>query len=214
MDLRGHGRSSAPEDITYTPRDFSADAAALLRHLNVPNVLVMGHSMGAVTASTLAVLEPALIKGIVLVDPPYWNLSAKMDAMMPGVVSHPDIVQWTLNYYPTLVVEDTPQWMKAWYLRRVEGMPSHVVRKCLEGMYGEGGLGRAEVSTEFVVGKRNVPRLAVYAKRDDAEKERGLGMGFGDEVVSMEGVGHWMHQAKSEEFNDLLGKWLQHSEKN
>ncbi|KAF2712010.1 alpha/beta-hydrolase [Pleomassaria siparia CBS 279.74] len=162
MDLRGHGKSAAPKGVSYTPQTQAKDAAALLRHLKYEkDIVVMGHSMGSVTASALAVQEPDLIKAIVLVDPPYWA---------PAAI--------------------------------------HVIRDCLGGLYDEGNLGRESVNLAFVEEKRKCPRLAVYAKGEDCDKERALGMGPLDEVASIEGQGHWIMQMKSEEFNEMLGGWL------
>lgn len=59
-----------------------------------------------------------------------------------------------------------------------------------------------------LIPQRKVPRLAVYTGKDKTELEKNLGVGPLDKFVTIEGVGHWPHQVKSEEFNDLLGDWL------
>ncbi|KAF2177245.1 alpha/beta-hydrolase [Zopfia rhizophila CBS 207.26] len=214
MDLRGHGRSSAPESVEYSPKGFIVDAASLLRHLGFnQNVIIIGHSMGGVTASAFAVLEPGLVKAIVLVDPPYWRANEFADAVLPQIRGHPAIEDWCIEPYSALIAPNTPEWMKMWYIRRLLGTPRHVISKCLEGLLAEGKLGREEVCRKFVEG-RKCPRYVVYIEEDTAEKEKSLGMGTLDEVVLMKGVGHWPHQAKSEEFNSMLGKWLNRLEEN
>jgi pimeloyl-ACP methyl ester carboxylesterase len=57
---RGHAGSFA---------EHAADAAALLRHLDVPRAHIAGHSTGAVIALQLAVDRPELVHTLVLLEP-------------------------------------------------------------------------------------------------------------------------------------------------
>ena len=52
-DLRGHGRTDAPEGI-YTMRQVADDVAGLLDALEVPRAVVVGHSMGGYAALAFA----------------------------------------------------------------------------------------------------------------------------------------------------------------
>ena len=70
VDLRGHGRSSAPEH-GYGALDFASDLAGLLDTLKVERVVAFGHSMGGVVVSALAVEHPERVDGLVCVDPAY-----------------------------------------------------------------------------------------------------------------------------------------------
>ena len=63
MTQRGHGGSSSA--ASYRTRDFAADAAALVAALELPPVLVVGHSMGAVNALRLAIDHPDAVRGVV-----------------------------------------------------------------------------------------------------------------------------------------------------
>jgi len=63
MTQRGHGGSSSA--ASYRTRDFAADAAAMVATLELPPVLVVGHSMGAVNALRLAIDHPAAVRGVV-----------------------------------------------------------------------------------------------------------------------------------------------------
>jgi pimeloyl-ACP methyl ester carboxylesterase len=214
MDLRGHGKSDAPKDVPYTPQELAKDAAALLRHLKFEkDVIVMGHSMGGVTTSALAVQEPDLVKAIILVDPPYWAPDALCDQIMGWANASPDIYTWLAEFGKLYHAPTVPTWMTTWYGRRAEGTADHVIREALGGLYNKGNLGRGDVHLAFIEGKRKCPRLAVYAKAEDAEKERALGMGPLDEVGTIEGMGHWIMQMKSEDFNQTLGSWLERLEK-
>ena len=57
VDLRGHGRSDAPED-GYDYETMATEVAALIEGLALENPVVMGHSLGAMTSLTLAGLNP------------------------------------------------------------------------------------------------------------------------------------------------------------
>lgn len=71
-DGRGHGSTTYPKG-TLTIENLVADAAAVIRHVS-PNapVILAGHSMGAATAARVAWSHPDLVRGLLLVEPP-WN---------------------------------------------------------------------------------------------------------------------------------------------
>jgi pimeloyl-ACP methyl ester carboxylesterase len=59
LDARGHGQSDKPHDPAAYENDAMArDAAALLDHLGVSNVDVIGYSMGALVSTRLVPEEP------------------------------------------------------------------------------------------------------------------------------------------------------------
>jgi pimeloyl-ACP methyl ester carboxylesterase len=69
-DLRGHGHSGhAPG--TYVVDRYGEDVVAVLRLLDRPAVLV-GHSLGGVTAWWVAQHEPELVAAALLEDPPLY----------------------------------------------------------------------------------------------------------------------------------------------
>lgn len=67
VDLRGHGRSDAPEG-GYTIRQFAEDVSALARSLRVRDAVVAGHSMGGMVALELARRHPERVGALVMVD--------------------------------------------------------------------------------------------------------------------------------------------------
>ncbi len=64
-DLRGHGRSAAPE-CCYTNADLAHDVTLLLDHLGVDRAAVVGHSLGSHVALTLAARWPDRCRALVL----------------------------------------------------------------------------------------------------------------------------------------------------
>jgi pimeloyl-ACP methyl ester carboxylesterase len=211
LDLRGHGHSSAPDSISYRITDFADDAVALLQHLSyTKDVLVMGHSMGGIVASSVTGLHPEVFKGLVVLDAPYWRTKAFWADMMPKW----DEMQDGLGFVTMALGFELPPegvmqpWMMTWYGIRQQAMNERVVGESLKGAFGEGMLGQQEVHTELVRA-RKCPRLAVYMKEENVENEKGLGVGEGDEVLLFKDAGHWFHHTKPEEFNGILTRWLE-----
>lgn len=68
LDLPGHGDSSWREDAAYVGRTLAADiVGAVEEWTDAPQVLV-GQSLGGLTAAALAASRPALVRELVIVD--------------------------------------------------------------------------------------------------------------------------------------------------
>lgn len=65
MDLRGHGRSGGKGKFTI--EGWSKDVHKLIRHLELPSVTLVGHSLGTLVAQHLAQSEPESVDNLVLV---------------------------------------------------------------------------------------------------------------------------------------------------
>lgn len=68
IDLPGHGRSAWREDGDYGPRGNAVAIAPVLRELAASADLIVGMSLGGLTAIRLAAAEPGLVPRLVLVD--------------------------------------------------------------------------------------------------------------------------------------------------
>ena len=69
-DARGHGRSSAPS-AGYRYSDLAGDVIGLIDDLPLNAPLLVGHSMGGMTAALVAARAGHLLGGLVLVDPTF-----------------------------------------------------------------------------------------------------------------------------------------------
>jgi pimeloyl-ACP methyl ester carboxylesterase len=67
VDVRGHGRSDKPRE-RYSIPGFSADIEALLDHLHLGPVHLVGLSMGGMIGFQLAVDQPQLLKSLTIVN--------------------------------------------------------------------------------------------------------------------------------------------------
>ena len=68
-DARGHGDSSAPNGYRYD--DHANDVVALIDSLALPRPVLLGHSMGGMTAAVVASRGTESLRGLVLVDPTF-----------------------------------------------------------------------------------------------------------------------------------------------
>lgn len=69
-DARGHGGSSAPEH-GYRYDDLASDVVGLVRGLRLSRPVLLGHSMGGMTAAVVASRGATSLRGLVLVDPTF-----------------------------------------------------------------------------------------------------------------------------------------------
>jgi N-formylmaleamate deformylase len=69
-DARGHGNSSAP-DHGYCYENLAADVLSLIEALGLTSPVVLGHSMGGMTAAVVASQNPKRLRGVVLADPTF-----------------------------------------------------------------------------------------------------------------------------------------------
>ena len=66
-DLRGHGRSDAPQEAAdYVPRQMAADLVAVLDDLGLDQVDVIAYSLGSRVAAALTRLAPERVRRVVL----------------------------------------------------------------------------------------------------------------------------------------------------
>lgn len=65
-DMRNHGDSPWDDDMTYP--NMAGDLARLIGDLDAGPCVIVGHSMGGKAAMTLALSEPDLVRGLMVVD--------------------------------------------------------------------------------------------------------------------------------------------------
>ena len=136
-DQIGWGRSSKP-DIHYSFQLLAANTAALLDHLGVKEVAVLGHSTGGMTASRFTLMYPDRVTHLVLEDPLgladyrsgippqseetlydhelHWTDPDTIRGYVKGYFVHPERVDWQPLADVLVRVAlspDYPQWARA-----------------------------------------------------------------------------------------------------
>lgn len=69
-DARGHGNSSAPLH-RYRYEDHASDVIEFIRELGLAAPVLLGHSMGGMTAAVAASRAARNLRGVILVDPTF-----------------------------------------------------------------------------------------------------------------------------------------------
>lgn len=69
-DARGHGNSSAPNH-GYLYDNLAADVMGLIKTLKLNAPVLLGHSMGGMTAALAASQYPKRLRGVILADPTF-----------------------------------------------------------------------------------------------------------------------------------------------
>jgi pimeloyl-ACP methyl ester carboxylesterase len=84
-DARGHGGSSAPAH-GYRYDDHANDVVGLIRGLGLARPVLVGHSMGGMTAAMVASRGGGLLRGVVLVDPTFLSPERQREVHASDVV--------------------------------------------------------------------------------------------------------------------------------
>ena len=208
VDIRGHGRSSAPAD-GYHPIQFAADIAALLEIVGAPPVVAVGHSLGGVIVSALAVEHPDKVHAVVSVDPGYLipDEAAPMIAPLVELAGTDPVQGFDVMLAPTYGPGSPPA-LTTWHRRRLAGMSPDVLGKTLGSlMQAPDGMAFVSISEPYLR-RRPCPVLAFYADPGRAAMEAALFTDKRSKVVSWEGAGHWLHQERPAEFNAIVESWI------
>lgn len=98
FDRPGFGYSSRPRRL-WTPRAYARLFAKALMVLEVRDAVVLGHSWGTLIALALAMEEPTLVRGLVLLSG-YYYPTARADVVLfsaPAIPVVGDIVRHTIS---------------------------------------------------------------------------------------------------------------------
>jgi lipase len=90
VDLRGHGASSHAQ--RYRAVDYAADIADLVRARVTGPAVIVGHSLGGLTAAALAGTNAELVSGLFLEDPPLFEGDDERRAASPAASRFPALV--------------------------------------------------------------------------------------------------------------------------
>ena len=96
-DARGHGRSSAPA-YGYRYEDHANDVVSLIQALGLASPILIGHSMGGMTASVVIARHPTLLRGLILADPSFLSPNVQRDVRDSDVADqHRRFLNMSLN---------------------------------------------------------------------------------------------------------------------
>ena len=107
IDLSGHGHSSWRTDGAYSPEENADDAAAIIDRYAPDATVVVGMSLGGLTATALAAKYPWLVRRLVVIDVTPGvdrDKAADVHAFIEGPQTFPsftEIFERTMEFNPT-----------------------------------------------------------------------------------------------------------------
>jgi pimeloyl-ACP methyl ester carboxylesterase len=208
-DLRGHGRSSEPSQ-GYDAATFADDLARLLARLGCGPVVAVGHSLGGLVVSALAVHHPACVRAVVAIDPAYLVTATTLERVAPllEALDDDDPVSVVQAMLAGADAASTPAFLRCWHVRRVAGLAPHVLRETLAGMAGGAGSLTSGAAGQDLLGRRRCPVLSVFTDPGRSAADQALFTDPRSRSVVWEGVGHSLHQERPDDLNRLVDAWL------
>jgi pimeloyl-ACP methyl ester carboxylesterase len=101
FDQRGHGNSDRPNPPAYTCDDYVGDLGRCIDALGLSNVIVGGHSMGALHGTAYASLRPSRVAGLIHADiepcPPEWNKKYLTNMYHNAPSTYPSVDAYALD---------------------------------------------------------------------------------------------------------------------
>ena len=91
VDLRGHGGSDRAD--RYRAVDYATDVAELIEAEDAAPAIVVGHSLGGLTASALASLAPGAVGALFMEDPPLYEGDDEIRNSSPAASFFPVLVE-------------------------------------------------------------------------------------------------------------------------
>lgn len=163
VELRGHGNSG--RGASYGLADYDRDIIAFLRSLNEPVVLI-GFSLGALVALTVAAQSPELLRDLVLIDPPLFAGTAPMTPRAGD-----DYFQWvyaTVSASPSYeeVVEQVKQRLPAGTGEPIIKAMADQISRVAPGTVGDAIAGRLWGRDELVAALQHItmPTLFIHGE--------------------------------------------------
>lgn len=204
FDLRGHGESDKPE-VGYGLNNYADDIIAFITERRLDNVVLVGHSLGALTSLLVAAEMPDRIRAMVLEDPPL-PLRAESAETFASLV---DLKQ---KSYETVVDE-----LRAWRPFITQEQAEASARRLLQtadGVLAEASKDlsiTAEVPTPGVT--IPAPTLVIQAGNEDERAFGSEGPGLLGEVLpnltieTVPETGHNILREKPDQYRDLVQEW-------
>ena len=198
VDLPGHGEATDDREDWHVA-DFGEDVAGLIQALDLDNVVLVGHSMGGPASLRAAALSGDRVRGVVAVDTLH---DAEYD--FPA-----ELIEQMTTAFATDFSGTCSDFVKQMFPEEgVQEVVDEVTRKgCRDDRSHVGAalmkdFGEIDMSTWFR--EAGVPIRAINAATPFPTRTESNQKYADFDAVLMEGVGHYPHMTRPEEFNPLL----------
>jgi N-formylmaleamate deformylase len=203
-DARGHGKSSVP-DFGYRYEDHANDVAGLINTLRLPPPILLGHSMGGMTAAVVASLKPNLLRGLILADPTFLSPGIQREVRDSDVADqHRKILN---KSFEDVVKEARVRHPK----RSNETIELFANARLQTSMAAFDVLTPPNPDFEQLVSKIDIPCLLIFGDKgvvSSAIAERLQNLNPRLSVEQIQEAGHVLHLDQPEQFEAIVNSFL------
>lgn len=203
-DARGHGKSSVP-DYGYRYEDQANDVVGLIKALRLHHPILIGHSMGGMTAAVVASLNPKLLRGLILADPSFLSPKSQREICDSDVADqHRRILNTSLNEVMADLHSKHPD-------RSLETIKLIASARLQTSMAAFDVLTPPNPDYKQLVSAIDVPSLLVFGEKGVlssvvADELQRLNPRF--QVTQIPEVGHGLHYDQPERFVAVVGSFI------
>jgi pimeloyl-ACP methyl ester carboxylesterase len=209
-DARGHGLSDGPGEH-FSPYDRFADVAGLISELHLGKPALLGHSMGAMMAASVAADYPDQVSCVILEDPGWRDPSPEAEKAPAGdrfgwirrlkALSRDELIAHGHKESPTWAEVELEPWADSKIQLNPDLLKADPV-----------GLG---LSWRSVAERITCPALLITADTKlgaivpPAEAKDAVTLMKNGRLVHIEGAGHNIRREQYEQFKDAVVSFLQ-----
>ena len=220
LDARGHGKSDSGEG-DYSTESRTADLIGVIEALGLENPVVGGHSMGAVTSLSAAVLRPDLVAGVFMEDP---SISLPGEAFFGGETSKLNellykgmlrLLKRSRNFpkslskplvkrlLPDSPPEDIEPWLNSKQMVSADFVDAIEDPRWLFGGFDFDLLDKANFPAMLIYGDRNAGAILTHESAQELEKRIS-----GLQVVHFPGASHDIRRIRFDGYLEALRRFM------
>jgi len=201
-DLRGHGQSDRPAG-GYRIGDLADDVIRLMDTLDVPDAVIVGHSMGSFVAQAIAERASGRVAGLVLLgsapiaaNPGMFELKKEVDGL-----SDPVDAAFVRAFQYGTIAQPVPEAFIDAAIANSRRMPAAIWKQIIQGM----------IDFRPVTPRPDIRTLVIGGDKDSvfsvSEQTALAGEYRNAQLMIVPGVGHAMHWEQPEVFAQALMKF-------
>jgi pimeloyl-ACP methyl ester carboxylesterase len=207
-DLLGFGASPKPEGLDYGPDLWVRQARELLDERGIADVVLVGNSLGARVATTLAAAEPSRVRGLVLLSTRVRPSQTKAQQLLrdytPGLSAMETLLRECFVTDQSLVTPDLVR-------RRYEDSAQPGAQEALHTTFAHLAK-NPSAPTPDQLSRLTMPTLLLHGREDRVVPVENASV-LADAMPHanlhlLGGTGHWLQIERAATVNALVGEFL------